>query len=686
MNLSFEKPSLIKGRFALHPRIVLSLTLVLALILIASAVLDYWGTKRELSHVLEEQAKALITALEKGSQNAIASYDLVQDLVAERLLDNARFLEELDYNGQLDERYLQKRAEQNRLFRIHVYGANGELRMASFRGFGRGPGPSSDLMQAMQKNDVDELVLGFLSGRFGQSRRFAVAKKRRLGGVIVINVDSNEMLDFRRAIGLGRLIRDIGENDGVAYIALQDTASIITATEGLDSLSTIQTDPLLAQILQDSTIGSRFTDFQGRQIFELIHPFDRDNGELLRIGLNTTHLREAQRSARTRAILSSLLLLIFGVIGAGWAANRQNVRSLQNAYDRIETYTGSMLENMSDGIVAINGNGDITLVNRAAEELFGMPASALLGKPCNSVLPPLCPYFQDGLTSAQDRTYPEEKLATPAGLLTVFLSVNVIRNDKDAADIVFALIRNMTEIKRLEENLRRKDQITAMGQLASGVAHEIRNPLNAIGMIAQRLKSEFPMPDQDYAQLTTTIVNETRRINGIIQQFLQFARPAELVTSRLTIAQPVAEMVTLLQPQAEKKGVRIVNDCQADIQIYADADKLKQVLLNLGQNAIDACSQGDVITIACEAKDNALVLRVQDTGAGIPLQERDKIFNLYFTSKENGTGIGLSLVQQIISQHNGTIEVQSEENVGSTFTITLPILPARLNFNANQEK
>ncbi|MBN1478654.1 PAS domain S-box protein [candidate division KSB1 bacterium] len=677
MNFTFEKPSLKKQRFQLNTKIVIPLTLILAAILIISAVLDYWGTKRELSHILKEQSLALITALEKGSQNAIESYNLVQDIIAERLSNNARLLEEMDYAGRLDEAYLRKVAEQNRIFRINVYDAQGDKVMASFRGFGWGAEKSapSDLMTAMQKENVDELVMGFRSSRFGDGRRFAIAKKRRKGGVLVLNVDSQEMLEFRRSIGLGKLIREIGANEGVKFIALQDSAGIIIATEGVDSLSTIAHDKLLKDTQASGNTGTRFIHYKGQRIFEIIHPFTAQKRELLRIGLGTSHIEEAERSALTRAMISSLLLLIFGGVIANWVISNQNVRALQKAYQRIETHTGSMLENMTDAIIAVDHNGDITLVNDAAEKMFGIASEHVLGKSCANELVAICPFLKKGLETSERKIYPEEKLASSNGLLTVFITINIVKNKKGELDIVFAVIRDITELVRLEENLKRKDKIAAMGHLASGVAHEIRNPLNAIGMIAQRFRTEFqPTSDEhEYKQLASTMVNETRRINDIIRQFLQFAKPSEPVKSRINLSAIVHEVATLLRQEAQAKAVQVDAHCHPVPDIHADADKLKQALLNIGQNALDACEANAKIQMTCEQKDLSILVRISDTGKGIPATDVEKLFNLYFTTKEKGTGIGLSVVQQVISQHNGTIDVYSEENKGTTFSIFLPI-------------
>lgn len=676
MTPTFKTPDLKRHRFQFSAKLAIPITLVLALILIISSALDIISSRRELSHILEEQSKALITSLEAGSENAIASYDLVQAVVAERLLDNARLLEVLDSRNELDDALLETIAEQNQIFRINVFDSLGQKVMASFsgRGFGSQSAPPA-LMQAIQDEQNDELVMGFRSSRFGTADRFAVAKRRRKGGVILLNVDAQNMLAFRKSIGLGKLIQDIGQNQGIQFIVLQNENAILSATQNVDSMSTIQSDPLLTQTLSTGNQQNRFIDYRGNPTFEIVHLFDENSGELLRIGLSASHLQEAQHSAVTRAILSSILLLIVGGVAANWLVSGQNVKELQKAYNRIETYTGRMLENMTDAVVAVDGLGDLTLVNSAAESLFRLQGNSVLGKPCSQEIPSICNYLEQGLSSTQNAIYHEEQLEINSKRIIANINVNVIRHTTGSIDVVFAVIKNITEQKRLEENLKRRDQISAMGQLASGVAHEIRNPLNAIGMIAQRFKTEFtPTADHaEYNQLAATMTRETRRINAIVQQFLEFARPAELQYRPTDVKAILSDVATLLHSVAHEKEVKVITECDDLPLIQADPDKLKQVFLNLGQNAVDACSPQDSVLLRCERAQNDIRIIIQDRGQGIPPHELSKIFNLYFTTKENGTGIGLSIVQQIISQHNGAIDVQSAVNQGSIFTITLPV-------------
>ena len=231
------------------------------------------------------------------------------------------------------------------------------------------------------------------------------------------------------------------------------------------------------------------------------------------------------------------------------------------------------------------------------------------------------------------------------------------------------------EVSALEAEQARRERSFALGELASGVAHEIRNPLNAIGVVAQRLGREFtPTEDKDeYRQLTGAVRGEVDRINRIVEQFLRYARPAAPSPRPVDLAALVREMVTLVRGRFEAKGVALETDAPARLVTMADPDLLRQALHNLLDNALDACPAGAVTTIGLQAARDKVLLTVQDTGPGIAAADLPRIFNLYHTSKPDGTGVGLAVVDQVAAQHGGRALVASEPGRGATFTLELPL-------------
>jgi|UPI00039B42F7 signal transduction histidine kinase len=227
------------------------------------------------------------------------------------------------------------------------------------------------------------------------------------------------------------------------------------------------------------------------------------------------------------------------------------------------------------------------------------------------------------------------------------------------------------EVVRLQADLQQKEKLSAMGELAAGVAHEIRNPLNAISMSVQLLEREAT-ENSSQQQRLVGIRKEITRIQNIIQQFLIFARPAPLQRQRVDVAEIIDRAVQTFQARALSQNVKIIWYHPGQIEANLDPGKIMTCISNLIDNAIDATPAGGQITITLRRRRRNTFFSVADNGIGIPPENLSKIFNLYFTTKPTGTGLGLAQVYQIVSEHGGSIEVKSQPGAGSTFEINLP--------------
>ena len=665
------------GSMFLRPDIIIGSTVILGFLLLIFSILEIQSTRKELMHTLGEQGHAIMASVQKGVKNADESFSLVENSLAEKLLSSARLIERLDYANMLSDSSLVHIARENSIFRINIYDKDGKRVLTNQLSAARGNvNAPHQLLKSILKKGNEELVLGFRQGRFGSGQRFAVAKRRRKGGVIVLNINATDMLEFRRTIGAGKLLQDIGDTDGVDYVVFQDSTGILLASAGVDSMTAITTDEFLQYAIQSKNAMTRLTPFTDKDVFEIVQSVyteDQFDG-LLRIGLPIQHLREAEKNSRDRVLVVSLLLLVVGVVVANGVIGRQNYHNLQNAYNRIETYTGDILANMTDAVVAVNRDGKITVFNRVAEELFRVNTGDAVMQACEMVTPALCPVMQTALLTGESVQDAEMTMSINQKEYILSVNTSFLYDSENEIDTAIAVIKDLTRQKRMEDNLKRKDQLTAMGHLASGVAHEVRNPLNAISMIAQRFELEFkPEHDvEEYQKLTSTMVRETKRINGIIQQFLQFARPSELQLQKTNMSALIDRVATLMKPVAADKSIILEIRCENAPDVFADKGKLEQALVNLIQNSIQASHEGQSILITCVHENEYIKIDIIDSGKGIPEDQLGKIFNLYFTTRKSGTGIGLSLVQQIISQHNGTIEVKSGKGKGTQFTILLP--------------
>ena len=237
------------------------------------------------------------------------------------------------------------------------------------------------------------------------------------------------------------------------------------------------------------------------------------------------------------------------------------------------------------------------------------------------------------------------------------------RKLKEQTDVLF----------QTEEQLRRADRLSALGELSAGMAHEIRNPLGSIKGAAEILKDDYG-PDEPKREFVHILLKETDRLNRIVQEFLGFARPKQPEFQQADLSEAVESVLALTSQEAKKAGVKVEKRLDPSIgKRSLDAGLLKQALLNLVLNAIQAMPSGGVLTVESALGKDGIEVRISDTGAGISEENRKKLFSPFFTTKRDGTGLGLAITYRIIRNHKGDIGVESELGKGTTFTVKLPV-------------
>ncbi|OGQ13401.1 MAG: hypothetical protein A2026_04100 [Deltaproteobacteria bacterium RBG_19FT_COMBO_46_12] len=234
--------------------------------------------------------------------------------------------------------------------------------------------------------------------------------------------------------------------------------------------------------------------------------------------------------------------------------------------------------------------------------------------------------------------------------------------------------KTTADLKKTEARLIRSEKLAALGQLAAGIAHEIRNPLTSINILIHSLTENFPSGDSHREDLKV-IEEEINRINEILDRFLRFAKPAPPLLERTDVASIFEETLQLIRPRIEKQLIIILKEFQALPIILMDREQMKQVALNLLLNAVQAMPKGGTLTLRSQNSEDGQWIRIsiQDSGMGIPSEDMNKLFDPFFTTKEGGVGLGLSITHRIIDQHHGKIEVESTPGEGTLFTVWLPI-------------
>jgi len=238
--------------------------------------------------------------------------------------------------------------------------------------------------------------------------------------------------------------------------------------------------------------------------------------------------------------------------------------------------------------------------------------------------------------------------------------------------------RHLRKMKEMEDRIQLAERISSLGHLAAGVAHEIRNPLNAIGMGLQRLKREFLPPDEskreEYISFTELILKEVRRVNGIIEQFLTLSRPFQLTLKESSLQDLLNHLVTLFREEASSLGITLEAEIPPDLPlIKIDPEKLTQALINIMKNGMQAMGQGGTLRVETKSLKDRVEVTISDSGSGIPPDQMEKIFNYYYTTKEKGVGLGLPIAHRIIEAHEGHLKIESRVGVGTKVTVTLPV-------------
>ncbi|MCF8024676.1 MAG: PAS domain S-box protein [Desulfobacteraceae bacterium] len=398
------------------------------------------------------------------------------------------------------------------------------------------------------------------------------------------------------------------------------------------------------------------------------------NEQIIFIGFDRTPFIEArQQDFRNTAIISSVLMVL-GFAGFTTMLVAQSYRATRRRLQDTSAIADEVVAGLPAGLMVMDQKGNIVLANPAAESITGLEAEAIRGEPARDVLPENLARLISG-AGPETRIIEEELECSFAGEKAVPLSVSSAGIVNEDGVFIGSLIifRDLTEIKALQQAMQRKEKLAAVGGLAAGIAHEIRNPLSSVKGMATYFKNKFT-DDPEARQAAELMVQETDRLNRVINELLEFARPSKINSRPTDINTVIDHSVRLIRQDVEDRniGLRLYkgeNLPATDI----DPDRFVQCLLNLYLNSIQAMEGGgQVIAETGFSEEGGIVIRIEDNGPGISEKDISRIFDPYFTTKSKGTGLGLAIVHKIVEDHGGEITVKSTPGQGTEFTIHLP--------------
>jgi hypothetical protein len=362
----------------------------------------------------------------------------------------------------------------------------------------------------------------------------------------------------------------------------------------------------------------------------------------------------------------------------------QRLRGAQFEVSDLRGNIDRLLQDLEDAVFLFDRELRLVFASGTVEKFLGTARAHLAGKTLAAVFPPyttlglvISHASQNGLPVRNRRVPLPPRPEDTGGLGTVLLSVDVLHSPAGSVAAGAGLLvrlRDPEAQRKIGRELQMADRLAALSKISGGVAHEVKNPLNAILLHVEVARAKLAQGDTEVAQQMEIVSREILRLDRVVKTFLDFTRPVELNFSNVPLKDLVAEIVDLARPQAESSNIQVtVQENEDHGELRVDRDLLKQAFLNIVVNAIEAMPEGGELNFESSANSEMAEIRISDTGPGIDAGLRDKIFRLYFTTKKEGSGIGLAMTFRIVQLHDGTIDFTSEPGKGTTFSIRLPM-------------
>ena len=642
----------------MSPKYIAALTAALAALMVLAALLGMRYTSRSMLKVMEADGAALIESLILSSQNSIKAEGAVLGLLADRLMDDCR---SADMLGVLDSRSLSEIAVARGLAYVDVYDESGSL-LATSSEHARDYAVDTTLVTVRGAG----VFLGESGGHYGYALR-----RRRSGELIVCAVDASYIEYLKKDISIGSLLDSLSVREGVVYLLLQDPEEgIIFASENIQKMKKIERDPFLMDALESNAAKRRLHAFEGDKVLEVVKPFFFNEGPygVYRVGLSLDGYTEVMRGSRRQIAVMTGVLFLVGIVILILLTLNQTLQVTSRSYGQIRSFTNAVLESMETGVVAVDRTGVITVLNGAAQRILGLPQS-MLGRPFREAAAGDKAYLADILSGEPGKKEFEKNL--PGA--TVLLNTYPLFDDEGNTSGITALLRDVTEMRKMEKEVKQKERLSLLGDTAASVAHEVRNPLNAISMAAQRLEAEYTGMKgmEDAKKFSTILRDEVKRLDGIVGQFLSLAHPSEVKLAEEDLNRLVEETVTLVREEADSLSVSVQASLGRIPEVMLDRDEMKKAIINILRNGIEAAGPGGTISVTTSLLDGMVALGIEDSGRGMSEEEVSRAFQPYFTTKKGGTGLGLSIAQRVVADHGGRIDVESRPGKGTIFTIFL---------------
>ena len=561
------------------------------------------------------------------------------------------------------------------------------------------------------------LAIAVLAARNTQREKLHMSQNLsdRAGSLIwALEAGTRAWMGMRGSQNLQALLEETGKQPGITFMMVTDQTGLILAHSDKSKIGTRGYDADTMAALGAGDVQKwRITDSpEVGKVFEVYKSFSPQPGfrqemwhepmgecswwnpgssmrsmpgmakplpqekQVLFVGLNVRPFEAAlEEDSRNTVVIALLvgLLGFGGFVSLFWAqSSRRSRRLLQDA----RAFASEVVTSLPVGLLTTGPDGRVALTNETASGLLGIGSEKLAGTPLPDIGGLDWESYASELAQGESVLERETELTDALGRrIPVSLSASRIVNDEGLFLGHLFILRDLGEIKRLQEQVRRNERLSALGNLAAGIAHEIRNPLSSIKgfatYLAGKIKAEGP--DKDAARV---MIQEVDRLNRVVSELLEFAKPGQPVLKNEDVNAVIERALRLCGSDASGKGVEVrFQKDEALPPVPLDAERMTQVLLNLFLNAIQATERNGVLEVSTrrEGSPGRLAVRIADTGKGMSPDVIANIFNPYFTTRPSGTGLGLAIVHRVVEGHGGEIKVESQPGTGTTFTILLPL-------------
>jgi PAS domain S-box-containing protein len=624
------------------------IAVVLLVLLGTFLTISLISSRRSMLDLIEVQARSLLSVVVSTQENLIFAEARLEDQFIDKLIGVCNFLESRLATGATED--IRRDFGLNSILvfdtatRKKVIGAGAPIKISD---------------RIFSQNEP----VSFEYFEFGnrQFMRFVYVMARH---VYQIELPADEIAEFRTEFGINKIINMMSTNPMVDYLVLQDEEGILFATPNVQTLSRIEDDLALIQVIERRAETSRIAQFNGEQVLELIRPFLVED-ELLgifRIGISLDNYYHHVRRTEGQLIMLFLMLFAAGFVLFLLFMKYQSYANIKELFDKI-------LGAVEDGVLLTDGKNIISGVNKMFCAQSGYDESLLVGKQYDAVFPDdpfdVHKVVNDGRKVADERLLFEKYLQ--------YATYPLCDNRRRISGAI-TILHDVSKIREFEKEREEAERLVFLGNLVANFAHEIKNPLNGLSIATQRLVREFPNADEEYVRLTKGLENEIKALNKIVNDFLLLARPRMREKVPFRVASVLTRVKESIDPELHENNIRLAYDVKDDVEVCGNADDFRRAILNILLNAIEAVvvvkERPREINVSMIKKRNSVVLTIADTGIGMDKEETERIFNPYFTTKKSGTGLGLYIAQKIIKDHGGQMKVESEKNKGTTFSVT----------------